>query len=327
MGVIVKFENKRGETEIKPLTPIDVYTSDLYMTSNHNKLLVAMEQAATIAGLDFKQFSWIPDDLYSPVDDIIHVKYVWITPDGMEYRISGSAGIGGEYHNMEVTLWRIIPYKSVYCFDFDKHEWKLHLNLAEQERILRLIKKDQDSADILLEIRDYKGNFTEKDVDFYRKKYKKMIELYSKVSEFMMPVYDPDTETLSIDIFDPYRHGFTVVWNENEYRLEQYLEVDDLVQEEDIDGFLFSQNYRPLQQLIWSGTDTGKLADFLEKMGNRVAKTDVYTLPISIETYVEFTRLDMSDLTVHGNKELTDFERTNLKRLKNGIRKMLKNIQ
>ena len=54
--------------------------------------------------------------------------------------------------------------------------------------------------------------------------------------------------------------------------------------------------------------------------------TDVYTCPISIETYVEFKKLDMSDLVVHGNNELTDLEKTNLKRLKNGIRKMLKSI-
>ena len=62
MGAIVKFENKRGKTEIKPLTPIDFYTSDLYTTSNRineigNKLLLTMEQAATIAGLDFKRAS------------------------------------------------------------------------------------------------------------------------------------------------------------------------------------------------------------------------------------------------------------------------------
>ena len=48
MGAIVKFENKRGKTEIKPLTPIDFYTSDLYTTSNRineigNKLLLTME--------------------------------------------------------------------------------------------------------------------------------------------------------------------------------------------------------------------------------------------------------------------------------------------
>ena len=153
-----------------------------------------------------------------------------------------------------------------------------------------------------------------------------MIELYSKVSEFMMPVYDSDTETLFIDIFDPNRHGFTVTWNENEYQLEQYLIVDDLVQDDDINCFLLPQYVKPFRQVIWSGTDTDKLAALLEKMGNRVAITDVYTCPISIETYVEFKKLDMSDLAVHGNKDLTEYEKTNLKRLKNGIRKMLKNI-
>lgn len=223
-------------------------------------------------------------------------------------------------------MWRMIPHESVYCFDFDKCEWKLHLNLAEQEKIQCLIEKDRDSADILMEIRDYKEKFTEKDIAFYRKQYQKMIELYSKVSEFMMPVYDSDTETLFIDIFDPNRHGFTVTWNENEYQLEQYLIVDDLVQDDDINCFLLSQYVKPLRQVIWSGTDTDKLAAFLEKMGNRVAITDVYTCPISIETYVEFKKLDMSDLVVHGNNELTDLEKTNLKRLKNGIRKMLKSI-
>lgn len=103
--------------------------------------------------------------------------------------------------------------------------------------------------------------------------------------------------------------------------------VDDLVQDDDINCFLLPQYVKPLRQVIWSGTNTDKLAAFLEKMGNRVAIRDVYTCPISIETYVEFKKLDMSDLTVHGNKDLTEYEKTNLKRLKNGIRKMLKSIQ
>lgn len=41
--------------------------------------------------------------------------------------------------------------------------------------------------------------------------------------------------------------------------------------------------------------------------------TDVYTCPISIETYVEFKKLDMSDLVVHGNNELTDLEKNKFK--------------
>ena len=331
MSIIVKFENKREKAEALP-TPIDMYTSTLYATANHinekgNNLLEIMEQATTNAGLDFKKFAWIPEEPYSPIDDVIHMRYVWLAPEGSEYHILGKARIiDCESHNMEVTLWRMIPHESVYCFDFEKCEWKLHLNLAEQEKIQCLIEKDRDSADILMEIRDYKEKFTEKDIAFYRKQYQKMIELYSKVSEFMMPVYDSDTETLFIDIFDPNRHGFTVTWNENEYRLEQYLIMDDLVQDDDINCFLLPQYVKPLRQVIWSGTNTDKLAAFLEKMGNRVAITDVYTCPISIETYVEFKKLDMSDLVVHGNNELTDLEKTNLKQLKNGIRKMLKSI-
>lgn len=34
MGIIVKFENKSGKTEVLP-TPIDMYTSTLYATANH----------------------------------------------------------------------------------------------------------------------------------------------------------------------------------------------------------------------------------------------------------------------------------------------------
>ena len=81
MGIIVKFENKSGKTEVLP-TPIDMYTSTLYATANHinekgNNLLEIMEQATTNAGLDFKKFAWIPEEPYSPIDDVIHMRYVW----------------------------------------------------------------------------------------------------------------------------------------------------------------------------------------------------------------------------------------------------------
>ena len=140
MGIIVKLENKSGKTEVLP-TPIDMYTSTLYATANHinekgNNLLEIMEQATTNAGLDFQKFAWIPEEPYSPIDDVIHMRYVWLAPEGSEYHIFGKARIiDCESHNMEVTLWRMIPHESVYCFDFDKCEWKLHLNLAEQKKI------------------------------------------------------------------------------------------------------------------------------------------------------------------------------------------------
>ena len=331
MGAIVKFENKRGKTEIKPLTPIDFYTSDLYTTSNRineigNKLLLTMEQAATIAGLDFKKFAWIPEEPYSPIDDMIHIGYAQLDHEGTEYHISGAAGMDGEFHNMEVALRKTIPHELVYYFDFDKCSWKLHSNLSEQEKVREMIEKDQNSADILMEIYQYKDNFVQKDIIFYRHKYRKMIELYSKVSEFMEPVYNPDTEELTLGIFDPYRHGFIVVWDENEYRLEEYLETDDLMRDEDTIDFLRSCGNKLLRQVVWSGVDTDKLAEFLEEMGNRIVKTDIYTFPISIETYVEFKKWDLSDLTIHGNKKLTDYEKANLKRLKKGFLEMTENF-
>lgn len=334
MGTITKFEGKKEtvyKRSIPKQNPFHRYAAMLGATSEivdeiGGELLTYMRESASEAGLDFEKFEWIPDNLYSPEEDVIHAEYLWKTAGGTEYHILGTAEIYDGDYDMKVSLSRIVPNKTVSSYDFDKCQWDQLIDIAEQNRIQALIKKDPDSADILMEIRDYKEKFTEKDIAFYREKYQKMIELYSKVSEFMMPVYDPDTETLSIDIFDPYRHGFTIVWNENEYRLEQYLLVDDLAQDDDINCFLLSQYVKPLRQVIWSGTDTDKLAAFLEKMGNRVAITDVYTLPISIETYVEFKKLDMSDLAVHGNKDLTEYEKTNLKRLKNGVRKILKSI-
>lgn len=334
MGTITKFEGKKEmvyKRSIPKQNPIHRYAATLRATSEivdeiGGELLTYMRESASEAGLDFEKFEWIPENLYSPEEDVIHTEYLWKTANGTEYHILGTAEIYNEDYDMKVSLSRIIPNKTVSSYDFDKCQWDQLVDIAEQNRIQTLIKKDPDSTDILMEIRDYKEKFTEKDIAFYRKQYQKMIELYSKVSEFMMPVYDSDTETLFIDIFDPNRHGFTVTWNENEYQLEQYLIVDDLVQDDDINCFLLPQYVKPLRQVIWSGTDTDKLAAFLEKMGNRVAITDVYTCPISIETYVEFKKLNMLDLVVHGNNELTDLEKTNLKRLKNGIRKMLKSI-
>ena len=58
-------------------------------------------------------------------------------------------------------------------------------------------------------------------------------------------------------------------------------------------------------------------------MGDHATRTDVCTLPISIETSVEFRKADLSDLIIRGNNPLTDLEKQNLQRLKEEICKIV----
>lgn len=322
----------RKKENLQPVNPIEWYKEKLSDANNliedvGEQLLKLMETAASEAGLDFKNFLWNQQDLLVPIGNELCLEYVWVTDDGTKYQMSGAAELHENDFSTSVSLWNVIPHKSTNYFRFDTKQWEQYLNLAENEKVIDLILQDEKTAELFKEIREYtvaklKKPFTVKDVFFYREKYKMIIDLYNTVYEFMDANYIWYSDEVWLEP-DACRHGFYVTCNENEYQLYQCLSPGELSESDGIIDLSDLTCDERINHIVWSGTDKNALVKLLFQMGDHATRTDVCTLPISIETSVEFRKADMSDLIIRGNNPLTDLEKQNLQQLREEIHKIV----
>lgn len=325
MGELRKFEpgKKKEQTMLPTINYTDMFYSmaDLFAEVSNN-LLDEMKRAAKMAGLSFQKFVNIPMMSFSSENQEVCLKYGWKSANGSEYYIEGFSEIYDELYDLNVTVFRIRPHKSEDYFDFEESRWIQRVDLKNQEEVKKFILQDRTSAKMItdMEALDYFSSKAE--VLLFCEDFKEAIELYSKVSEFMEPVYNPDENKVYFYIYDPNRCGFSVVCESHKFYLQQFLNPIGLMDlSEDVD-FIESDDAPLIEDTVWCGTNIDKLVDILNKMGSKITKPYTFTFPLSGDAYMEFRKLDLSDLEVVGG--LTDAEYYRLHILKKRLKKILR---
>lgn len=325
MGEIRKFEpeKKKAQTMLPTINYTDMFygMADLFAEVSNN-LLDEMKRAAKMAGLSFQKFVNIPMMPFSSENQEVCLKYGWKSANGSEYYIEGFSEIYEDSYDLNVAVLRIRPHKSEDYFDFEESRWIQRVDLKNQEEVKKFILQDRTSARMITDMEALEYFSSKAEVLLFREDFKEAIELYSKISEFMEPMYNPDENKVYFYIYDLNRFGFSVVCESHKFYLQQFLDPIDLIDlSEDMD-FVKADDAPLIEYTVWSGTDIDKLVDILKKMGSKITKPYTFTFPLSGDAYMEFRKPDLSDLEVVGR--LTDNENYRLNILKKRLKKILR---
>lgn len=241
--------------------------------------------------------------------------------------------------------------EQAWLFDLDTKKWNI---LEESKELLEcramekqmdeILEDDTPMQEFKLAILGHYGPYTDDDYNYLRRKHGNLLKLYNQTNSFMdfefhnMTKNDnesPEIRDKDVQLYllpaDSRRHGFAVTEKNGTYQLIQFLTgIDFLDGDADLDEY--DDEYvddlyaiKPYEKIVGTTTDIGKMIRVLRKMGDRFTKSDIFTIPLSLNAYAESHNPERFKHVYTENKkrEATEEERKNLDAAKRAVHRFL----
>lgn len=282
---------------------------------------VRVQKYATLVGLESKDFLLNSSEMEDFWDSLLYedpaeLNFVSEEVDKECYHLQIRYDLENSSVSSFFSKWADgIP---VALYDSMNNNWIPYTGPIFPEKFTTILNSGSPEADILELLIDNLA-LEEKDYQKIKQKYRKLFDLYDKTSRYMEPVCTPEKDG-SVALYlipkDEFRHGFCVGVEQNQLVLMQDFHVDEI---------LFTNCYaanRDYRKIVGRTDNVSTMRNSLYRLANRYTENEVFTIPVSLNQYVETDNL--RSLVRHSARKgakLNDIEKKNLNSFCSFIRK------
>lgn len=229
-----------------------------------------------------------------------------------------------ENKKVVISYERLKDGKAVAGYDQDKNQWIDVEQMNIPEKFMKIFDSQSPEADILQLLLEHDHQLTHRQYQSIKSKYRKLFTLYNATDRYMVPFIKDGTDG-SIKLYlgprDVFRHGFSVTQRKDELVLMQDLCQDDL----DLMGLYDVNRIAAYEKVVGQTEDVKKMKNYLYRLANRYTEDDIFTVPASLEKYLEVRNLRTFSRSLKRNRErFNDDEVKNLESFCGCVRYMFK---
>lgn len=200
-----------------------------------------------------------------------------------------------ENKKVGISYEKLQDGKAVAGYDQGKDQWINEEQMNISERFMKIFDSKSPEADILQLLLEHDHQLTHRQYQSIKSKYCKLFTLYNETDRYMVP-FIKDGSDGSIKLYlgprDAFRHGFSVTQRKDELVLMQDLCQDDL----DRMGLYNVNRIATYEKVVGQTKNVKKMKSSLYHLAYRYTEDDVFTVPVSLEKYLEVNEKEIKNL-------------------------------